>query len=149
MLNAAKNEYFGEEVSLEEDIYPLIEGEYAFAITGNKDDYAFDIILELQDPLRDRDKIEVVVDNFVRKSAILAPKVVEVELEDGTISEEIQTVPEEIARSTEDYHGYEVNILTIGNQPWGIHYLIVDDKLSISTKMEHIQKPLEPPRSQG
>lgn len=142
-LRAQKNKYFGEEVNLEEDIYPLLEGEYAFALTGSSDETAVAILLELQDPLRDKDKIETITDSFIRKSAILAPKVIEVELEDGTISEEIQTIPEEIIRSTEDHHGYEINVLSIGSQSWGIFYLIVDDTLLISTKKEHIKNLLD------
>jgi hypothetical protein len=143
MLRAQKSTYLGSEIDLEEDIYPLLQGEYALAVTGEDEEKATMLLLELADPLRDRDKIESIADSFVRKSAVLAPKIVEVELEDGTILEEIQTVPEEIIRSTGDYRGYEMNILTVGQQPWGIYYLIMDDVLTISTKKDNLQKSID------
>jgi hypothetical protein len=143
MIRAQKNHYIGEEITLEEDIYPLLQGEYAFAISKTDDKSAVTIMLELEDPLQDRDKVESIADSFMRKSAILAPKVVEVELEDGTILEEIQTVPEEILRSTEDYHGYEMNILTVGNAPWGIYYIIADNTLVIATQKEQLKRSID------
>lgn len=143
MLRAQKNEYLGSEISLEEDIYPLLQGEYALAVNKNDEHEATTIILELADPLRDRDKVESIVDSFIRKGAILSPKIVEVELEDGTTMEEIQTVPEEITRSNEDYHGYEMNVLTIGTKTWGIYYIIIDDKLVISSNKNQIHKVID------
>lgn len=143
MLRAQKNKYFGEEIKLDEDIYPLLEGEYAFSVAEVNESQAVNIILELQDPVNDRDRIESITDSFIRKSAILAPRVVEVDLEDGTISQEIQTVAEEIKRSTADYMGYEINSLVIGEQPWGIHYIILDDKLAVSSKNESLKKIID------
>lgn len=143
MLRAQKNKYFGEEIKLEEDIYPLLEGEYAVSIIKSENNEGLLIILELQDPLNDRDRIESITDSFIRKSAILAPKVVDVELEDGTMSQEIQTIAEEIKRSTGDYNGYEINSLVIGEQPWGVHYIILDDKLVVSSKKEFLQRSID------
>lgn len=143
MLRAQKNEYLGSEIDLEEDVYPLLQGEYALAVNKNDTFEAITLILELADPLKDRDKVESIVDSFIRKSAILAPKVVEVELEDGTTMEEIQTVPEEITRSSEDYHGYEINVLKIGTQDWGIYYIIADKNLIITTQQEQMHKAID------
>lgn len=143
MLQAQKSKYLGPEIDLEEDVYPLLQGEYALAVNENDEYESVSIILELEDPLRDKDKIESIVDSFVRKSAILAPKIVEVELEDGTTMEEIQTVPEEITRSTEDYHGYEINVLTVGTQTWGIYYIIADDILMMSTQQGQIHASVD------
>jgi len=143
MLRSQKNKYFGQEIDLEEDIYPLLQGEYAIAVNKNDKHEALSIIIELADPPKDRDKVESIVDSFVRKSAILAPKIVEVELEDGTTMEEVQTVPEEISRSSEDYHGYEINVLTIGTQDWGVYYIIVDNVLIISTQKDQIHASVD------
>lgn len=143
MLRAQKNYYFGSEITLEEDIYPLIEGEYAFAVTENDGNPSVIILLELSDPIRDKDNIESIADSFIRKSAILAPKIVEVELEDGTMAEEIQTVPEEITRSTEDYHGYEMNVLKVGEMPWGVYYIIIDSTLAVTSQKEQLQAVID------
>lgn len=143
MLRAKKNEYIGTEIDLEEDIYPLLGGEYGFAINNREGYEATTILVELGDPLKDKEIIESIIDSFIRKSAILAPTVIEVELEDGTKMEEIQTLPEEIVRSTEDYHGYEINVLTVGSQPWGIYYVIVDDVFIATSQKEQIHASID------
>lgn len=143
MLNAQKNEYLGQEIDLNSDIYPLLQGEYALVVNKNDNHESVSVFLELADPVRDRDKIESIFDSFVRKSSILAPRVVSVELEDGTTMEEIQTFPEEISRSTENYKGYEINVLTIGTKTWGIYYLILDDILMISTQKDQIHSSID------
>ncbi len=142
-VRSLKSEYFGDEISLEDDIYPLLQDEYLLAVTGEGDSQATTIILGLEDPLRDKDIIDVIAESFIRKSALLAPKVVEVELEDGTISKEIQTVPYEITKSEEDYKGYSINVLKVGNEKWGVFYIIVDDKLIITTKLDSIKKSID------
>ncbi|MBA4336917.1 hypothetical protein C0416_04070 [bacterium] len=143
VLQSQKDKYLGQEIDLNEDVYPLLQGEYAFLVNKNDQNESVSVILELADPLRDRDKIESIVDSFVRKSAILAPKVVEVELEDGTKMQEIQTVPEEISRSTENYKGYEINVLTVGTNTWGFYYIIIDNVLVISTHQSQIHASID------
>lgn len=142
MLRAQKDKYFGEEIKLEEDIYPLLEGEYAFSVAESEKGEGMIIILELQDPVNDRGKVEALANSFIRKSAILAPKIVEVELEDGTISQEIRTTTEEIKRLTSDYLGYEINSLVIGEQPWGVHYIILDNNLIVSSKKDLLKESI-------
>jgi len=143
MLESFKNKYLGKEINLDEDVYPLIQGEYAFAINKNENNEAVSILLELADPLRDRDKIESIMDSFVRKGAILAPKIVDIELEDGTTMQEIQTVPEEISRSTEDYHGYEINVLTVGTQQWGVYYIILGNTFVATSQQDQVHASID------
>jgi hypothetical protein len=92
--------------------------------------------LGLKDPVRDKDKINNIAESFIRKSALLAPKIVEVELEDGTIAEEIVTSEDSIKKSEEEYHGYSIHSLDVGTSSWGIFYILLDDKLVITTKLE-------------
>lgn len=143
MIRAQKNKYLGEEIKLEEDIYPLLEGEYAFSVIEREQQEGVTIVLELQDPINDRSRIEALANSFIRKSAILAPKIVEVELEDGTVSQEIRTTTEEIKRSTIDYKAYEINSLIIGEQPWGVYYIILDNMLIASSKNEFLKESID------
>ncbi len=142
-LNALKTQYFGEEIDLEEDLYPLLQGEYLLAVTGENESRATTFILELSDPIGDSGVIDNIAESFIRKSAFLSPKIVTVELEDGTVSEEIQTVPEEITKSEEEHRGYLVNVLNIGNQNWGVYYIVLDDRLVITTKAETIKNIID------
>ncbi|MBU1446103.1 DUF3352 domain-containing protein [Patescibacteria group bacterium] len=144
MLRAQKSKYFGDTITLEDDIYPLLQGEYAVAVTGTPDDQAFTIMLEMLDPMRDRDSIETIADSFIQTGSVLAPQVFEVELEDGTVVSEIRTVPEEIVRSTEDYHGYEINILaSSGNGIFSVYYIVLDNVFVLSTEKSHLEKSID------
>jgi hypothetical protein len=142
-LRSLKSEYFGDEINLEDDLYPLLQEEYLLAVTDEGDAQATMVILGLKDPLLDKDSIDVIAESFIRKSALLAPKVVEVELEDGTVSKEIQTVPYEITKSKQEYKGYSINVLKVGNENWGVFYIIIDDKLIITTKLDSIKKSID------
>lgn len=142
-VRALKSEYFGEEIDLESDLYPLMEKEYLIAVSGEGDAQATTMIFGLKDPLRDKDVVETIAESFIRKSALLSPKVVEVELEDGTISKEIQTVPEEITKSEDEHKGYTINVLNVGDQNWGVYYIIIDDKLIITTKLDSMKQSID------
>lgn len=142
-LRSLKSDYFGEEIDLEEDLFPLLQKEYLLAVTGDDENHATTIILGLKDPVRDKDKINNIAESFVRKSALLAPKVVEVELEDGTIAEEIVTSDASIQKSEEEYHGYSINSLDLGEPGWGIYYILLDDKLIITTKLDAMKKIID------
>lgn len=142
-LRSLKSDYFGNEIDLEEDLFPLLQKEYLFAVTGDEDDHATTVILGLKDPIRDKDKINNIAESFVRKSAMLAPKVVEVELEDGTKAEEIVTSEESIKKGEEEYHGYLINSLDLGEPNWGIYYILLDDKLIITTKLDSMKQIID------
>jgi len=142
-LRALKSEYFGDEIDLEEDLFPLLQKEYLLAVTGDEQDQATTIILGLKDPVRDKDKINNIAESFIRKSALLAPKVVEVELEDGTKAEEIVTSEVTIEKTEEEYHGYSINSLDVGSPGWGVYYILLDDKLVITTKLETMKQIID------
>lgn len=142
-LRSLKSEYFGEEIDLEADLFPILQKEYLIAISGEGSDQATTLMFGLKDPVRDKDKISNIAESFIRKSALLAPKVVEVELEDGTIAEEIVTSEDTIKKSEEEYHGYSINSLDVGAPSWGIYYILLDDHLIISTKLDTIQSIID------
>lgn len=142
-LRSLKNEYFGEAVDLEEDLYPLLQGEYLFAVNGDGEGQATTLILELEDPLRDKENIEQIAESFIKKSAVISPKEVEVELEDGSTAKEIVSEPAKISKSSEEYKGYVINVMNIEGQNWGVYYLIVDDRLVISTKLVETEKTID------
>ncbi len=142
-LRSIKSEYFGNEIELEADLFPILQKEYLFAVTGEGSDQATTMIFGLKDPINDKDKINNIAESFIRKSALLAPKVVEVELEDGTKAEEIVTSENTIEKTEEEYHGYSINSLDVGDPNWGIYYILLDDQLIISTKLETIKSIID------
>lgn len=142
-LRSLKSEYFGDEIELEADLFPILQKEYLIAVTGEGPEQATTLMFGLKDPVNDKNKISNIAESFVRKSALLAPKVVEVELEDGTKAEEIVTSEDTIEKTEEEYHGYSINSLDVGDPSWGIYYILLDDQLIISTKLETIKSIID------
>lgn len=142
-IRSLKSEYFGDEIDLEADLFPILQKEYLIAVTGEGSEQATTLMFGLKDPINDKDKIGNIAESFIRKSALLAPKVVEVELEDGTIAEEIVTSEYTIKKTEEEYHGYSINSLDVGNPSWGIYYILLDDQLIISTKLKTVESIID------
>ncbi|MBU1992362.1 MAG: DUF3352 domain-containing protein [Patescibacteria group bacterium] len=136
VLKAQVKKYFGDEVGLEEDIYPIIENEYAFVA-----DPDYKVILELNGT--EREKVEKLLDNFVEVNAVFAPKVIETELEDGTISKEIVASEEEVEEIKEVYKGVDTTSLKLGEKSWGIYYAFLSDVAIFASSKESLQKSID------
>lgn len=122
LVKAQATKYLGENVSLENDIYPLLKGEYAFFAKGEKEDLEYKFIMELPNPEDDKGKIEVLIKKFMDINAVFEPEIVETKLPDGTVSKEIVATEEEIERIDTQYKNTNVTSLKLGEKNWGIHY---------------------------
>ena len=135
--------YFGEEISLKDDIFEIFDNEYAFSVHGTPESKQYKLILNLTEKQKDRESINKIMKEFVKLSAVYAPKVVDVVLPDGSQGQEIVANPEEIEELTEKYEGYTINIIKVGNKPWGISYAFVDDKAIISSNINLIKESID------
>jgi hypothetical protein len=140
ILNGAVNTYFTEDIDLKIDIYPLLQKEYLIAMLDND---SLIVMLELSDIENDKARVDTLVNSFMRKGAIFAPRVVEVELEDGTTGEEIQVIPEEMKKTNEEYRGYDITVINVGSKPWGIYYAYVLDSIVITTQKDVLNQIIE------
>jgi len=140
MLNGFVKTYFNDDVDLKADIYPLLQKEYLIALLDNN---GVLVMLEMKELDNDKERVELLINSFIQKSAILAPKVVETELEDGTIAEEIQVIPDEMKKTNEEYHGYDITVINIGSKPWGIYYVYVLDKLVIASQKDIVTQVID------
>ena len=140
ILNGAVGTYFTDDIDLKIDIYPLLQKEYLIAMHDNN---AITIILELADIENDKIRVSTLVNSFMRSGSIFAPRIVEVELEDGTTGEEIQVIPEEMKKSNEQYRGYDITVINVGSKPWGIYYAYVLDNLVVTTQREVLNEIIE------
>lgn len=118
--------FFGSEISLEQHIYPLLRGEYAFVIGVSENKPDIKLLLELTEPEKDISRFNSALENFRKVSALFTPKVVERELPDGTIAQEIVANEDAIVSETDNYAGQTINSLQMGEQPWGVHYSIIE-----------------------
>lgn len=135
--------YFGTNISLEEDIYPLLENEFLIAMTkqGNKDIYTF--LVELGDPLDGALAIQKIAENFASVGAVFEPRVQETTLPDGTKAKEIVATPQDLIKSESAYKDVVVYEMATKDQSWGLFYAIYDEEVIISTNKEALIKSLK------
>lgn len=143
LLEAQKFQYFGKDISMNEDIYPLLSGEYLFTVENSFEKPIITLFLELKDKNKDTQRLEKVMAEFIKTSGFFTPHVQEVTLPDGTKGQEIVAVAEKIERSEEKYNDANITLLRIGNTGWSIAYTIIDDVAIFSTNKESLTKIID------
>ncbi len=133
ILQAQKDKYFGKDISLESDVYPLLQNEYLVTVENNFEQPVVSVFMNLTDKNLDTVRIEKLASAFIKTRAIFSPEIKEVTLPDGTKGQEIVASAEEITRTDSNYDGYNVTNLQLGSLPWSINYAILDNTLVLST----------------
>ncbi|MBT3704254.1 DUF3352 domain-containing protein [Candidatus Peregrinibacteria bacterium] len=132
--------YFGNNVSLIEDIYPILQNEFALAQNAEG---KYLISLELEDPTEDALRIQKIANNFISAGAVFEPHIEEHELPDGTIAQEIVATPEELIKSETKYDDLTIYQMETESKEWGVYYSILDSILLASTNKEFLEKSLD------
>ena len=146
VFDSYAEKYFGANVSLEDDIYPLIGNEFALGVSSGASKTDYLLVLELKNPTEDALRIQKIANNFISSGAVFEPHVEEHELPDGTIAKEIVATPEELIKSETSHDGaggvviYQMETSSGG---WGIYYAILDNKAILSTNKDLIAKSLD------
>ena len=135
IIEAQKDKYFGKDISLDSDVYPLLQNEYLVMVENNFDAPVISVMMELSDKNNDTNRIEKLATAFVQTRGIFAPQVQDVTLPDGTKGQEIVAGAEDITRSDSNYDGYNVTTLQPGSLPWAINYTVMDSTLAVSTDL--------------
>lgn len=143
ILEAQKNKYFGKDISLQDDIYPLLQNEYLITVDNNFEEPVVSIFMNLSDKNNDTARIEKLAKAFMEKRAIFSPQVKDVTLQDGTKGQEIVASAEEINRTDNSYSGYNVTTLKLGSLPWSINYAVLDNTLVISTNADTLNSIID------
>lgn len=147
LVEAQKQKYFGKDIGLEQDIYPLLQGEYLVTVDGTFEQPVTTFFFELTDKNTDLQRIEKIANAFIKISAIFEPKIQEVTLPDGTKGQEVVASPEQITRTDADYQGIRTVSLKLGDLTWGINYAVLENTLVMSSNLETLQKIID--RFQG
>ncbi len=133
LIRAQVNRIFGNQVNLENDIYPLFKGEYALGFGPKKDGaMAVELLLTQTDPAGVKTKLAKLADGFSLLAAQFTPQVVTVTLPDGTVSRELVTDPGSLERHKETAEGYDVDCIETKASVYGFCYAVTD-KLAILT----------------
>lgn len=137
LIRAQVNNVFGEEISLRNDIYPLLEGEYALSIgTENVENLDFSLVLSHNNKEFAKTKLKKLMKGFRFLAAKFSPKLQIVTLPDGTESRELVSDANKLSESNEEYEGYNVNCLEIKGVNSGFCYTVLDNLLVITNKKE-------------
>lgn len=143
-LRAKKTEYFGEEISLENDIYPFFENEYALVINKNKKgNYIAKLLLELKDPKQAEKNITKIKDEFLDTRAFLKPKIEEVTLESGEKQKEIVGIHGSLNEETSEHKGAKITSITTPSQDFTIFYTIFNKTFILSNDLESIKASID------
>jgi len=142
VLENYTEKYFGNTVSLEDDIYPLVKNEFAIGVGKKNGKNTYTLILKLQNPAEDALRLQKLANNFISAGAVFEPKVEEHELPDGTKTREIVASPSEIIKSEIAYKDKIINAMETPDGKWGIYYVSTNNAAIISTDKESIQKSL-------
>lgn len=144
VINNYVKKYFGETVTLEEGILPLLEGEFAIAVEAGPEMLpVYKALFTLENGKVDALKLQDLAKQFASVGAIFAPKVVTHTLPDGTISREIIAVPEEIIGAQSSYKDTTIYSLKAGNQGWSVYYAFVDNNAVIATSMQSVKDSID------
>jgi len=142
-LKSLVQKYFGSNISMEEDLLPLIENEFAVGVTktNEKDNY---IVILKYSGVGDGDmKIEKLANNFISYGTVFEPKIQEVELPDGTMAKEIVAQSETLIKSKSTYNSYEIRELKTEKGDFGIYYISQGDKGFIATDKQLLIESLK------
>ncbi len=143
LIQNYSEKYFGSDVNFNQNILPILDSEFAFAIESNKEENIYKLIIEIDAPQSDKYKIQELLNAFAARGAIFQPKIVEHILEDGTISREVVAVPEEISKSDSLYEGQTIYYLRMGKRNFGIYYTILEDIAVFATQKEGITNSID------
>jgi hypothetical protein len=142
VLNSYTEKYFGSSVSLIEDIYPLIQNEFALGVRMGEEKNNYLLVLELSSPTEDAIRLQKIANNFISSGAVFEPHIEKRELEDGTIAQEIVATPEELIKSESKYNDVVIYEMQTESGGWGIYYTVFKEKAFISTNKGYLEESL-------
>jgi hypothetical protein len=141
-LKSLAEKYFGQDINLETDILPLLRNEYAIGIEKIEGQNVYKLILELGDS-QDEEKVQNLIDAFISMAAGYKQEVVNYTLEDGTVSQEIMAVPEEIVKKEIDFNGNQIYSFKFGENNMELAYTFLDNVTILSTDVEGVKNSIK------
>lgn len=143
VLQGQKDRYFGSEIDLEKDLYPLLQGEYLLTIEDSFEKPVITVFLQLRDKKKNLELIDKAVDAFIFTGGIFSPKPQDVTLPDGTKGREIIASSEEIDKSDEKHENIVITTLRIGDTRLFIYFATLDNRFVISNSKEALKKIID------
>ncbi len=148
-LESQKQKYFGNTISLKNDIYPLFKGEYLLTVGNSFEQPQIVLSLEMTDKENNLSKMEKLIDAFVKTSGIFSPQVRTVTLPDGTAGKEIVSSREQITRLDQTYEGLRLITLKLGETDWSLYIANDDKRIIAGTDHDAVKREMDRAMGKG
>ncbi|MBI2464237.1 DUF3352 domain-containing protein [Candidatus Peregrinibacteria bacterium] len=139
MLREQKNTYFGKDISLENDIYPLLRGEYLFAFLEKGSDPSFKLLLEANE--QSKESILKLKTQYLKTASFESPQVREIPVEGETPLQEVVSSRKNITEREETYRDTLISHLTIGD--FALSYAFLQDIFILTDDAESMKKSID------
>ncbi len=148
MLRARVANYFGTEVSLEEDIYELLKNAYAFEVRFLPMPQ-FKLILEIDDEEEADQILQKMLEGFYLQSEEHKVEKKETTLKDGSVVRELLANDDKVKKVKTDFEGSIIQSVEIENVPFSFAYAIKDKKVFLGTSVAAVQENLNLAKHSG
>ncbi len=135
--------YFGADIDLEEDIFPIVRNEFLIVLEEDEDEKIYKLIANLNENQSAAVKVHEIAEKFAELGAIFEPKVVEHTLPDGTVGREIVAIPKQITKEELEYGDYKIFELNMGEENKSLYYAIADGIAIITNSKKSIKQSLD------
>lgn len=144
ILRGKAQEYFGENTSLEDDIYPLLENEYALAAyqdDGGNRDYL--VLIALDDQDEKQIHVDTLKKGFLEQQIYSDPYIQIYTLEDGSTGQEIVADLVEVTSDTMTYEGVEIDVFSLSNDDVLGYMTVFADNFAFATGMPILEHAID------
>lgn len=145
LLRAKIKQYFSDEVTLEDDFYPLLQNQYAFSLHLEEISSLphFSLVFNLTEKEKTEKIMERLAEGFYQMAGQYLPVVKKTILPDGTEVEELVADDSRVERTSKTIGKITLNLITIQNFPYDFAYAFTENKLFIATNKDVLAKNLD------
>jgi len=147
ILRAQISKFFGDNVSLRDDLYPLFKGEYALFLENMSESkgskLGVKVILKHNDMNFIKSKMKKLHKGFSSLAAQYAPKLKVFSLPDGTESRELVADATRLDEINENYKDYEINCVDVTGSSFGFCYSVTDQLVILSNNINSIKETID------
>lgn len=140
ILRGKAQEYFGTNIDLEEDIYPLLEEEYALA---KYTDGSYLCLIALGNQDAKQINIDTIKKGFLEQQIYSDHYIQTYTLEDGSTAQEIVADLVEISVDTMTYEGVDIDAFSLSNGDMLGYMTVFADNFAFSTNLQILQHSID------
>lgn len=150
LFRAQVNKIFGTNINLEQDVYPLFEGEYSFTISPRKNGaIGLQLLLTHKNAEKTKVMLKKLSEGFGLLAAQFTPRVRTITLPDGTESRELVSDPESLKIFHETDKNLEIECAEVQATNYGFCYTLTDSLVLLANDMDALRQGIVSIRGKG